>query len=120
MVQRALALYKDPVICISEIKYHLFDHTGHKIADDAINGQTISRNHDTCLARCYKGAAQASPLCLTIQFQGHRHFSCGTIRAYHQDGMTTGAMWGKLRYSLLIGWTAYIAYRHAALFCCDT
>src|ERR1019366_4458098 len=88
MIERALTLYKNPVVLIASIQHHLLDQSRNKITNNTIDGKTIVRNHYTSLSSRQKSTTEATPPCFQIQFKSCRHLASRAIGADHKYGMT--------------------------------
>src|SRR6266849_2135106 len=117
MIERTLPLDEHPVVFVRKIEHHLLYHTRHKITDDAVHRQPVTRNHNPRLAGSDESAIDSPARCFLVHFQGCRHFSRGAVRAYHEDSIASRAMWNKLSNAILLRWPAHIPDRHAMFFC---
>src|SRR5258708_40307007 len=108
MIESPLTLDKDPVVLIREIEDHFFDHTCHKVANDAINGQSIIGDHNASLTGSHKGAIETAPVGFAIEFECDSHFSCRAIRANHQAGVTARTVGGIACYTGFVRWAANV------------
>src|SRR5258706_10510302 len=115
MIESPLTFDKDPIVLVGEIEDHFFDHTCHKVADDAISGQAITGDHNASLTGSHKGAIETAPVGFAIEFECDGHFSCRAIRANHQHSMTAGTVGCIERYTGSVGWTANVPDSGAVL-----